>query len=114
MNCRILARVKLAMLLLAISSRAQNNTEIVNGIRIWRGRYDNCDHSYRVFLPKGAIAQSHATDAPNHGFAISLSEPATTKPFQRDLPRIAEVYFEPDVQEVRSPRAYFDQYDKEA
>jgi hypothetical protein len=78
---------------------------------IWRERYGNCDHGYFVNLPPGIIGHGSHSPSPNHGILISAKNPGITTDVTVEEQRLVEVYDSPDAAELRSPRAYVDEYD---
>lgn len=73
---------------------------------IWRGRYTNCDKGWAVDLPTGVVAHGSLPPNPNHGFLISVANPATTAEVNLDDQRIIGIYDEYDAMELHSARAY--------
>ena len=99
------------LLLTAVAAGAQKHWQETDSETLWRGRYRNCDYGYEVMLPTGVLGHGTHSPGSNHGIVISLSDPATTKPFSQDGPRMIFVWNEYAPDDVNTPRAYFEQLD---
>jgi hypothetical protein len=77
---------------------------------IWRERYGNCDHGYFVNLAPGVIGHASRSPSPNHGILISAKDPGIAAQVTLEEPRLVEVYDSSDAADLRSPRAYVEQY----
>jgi hypothetical protein len=50
------------------------STQVPTGVPVYVGRYTNGDYGFSVTVPKNLKAFGTPDPAPNHGFAISISE----------------------------------------
>ena len=111
MCCRIARALGIAMVaVLALAAMPQKNEEAEG---LYQAAYRNCEHGWAVKLPSGVVA--HGGDPKSaRGFVVSPAEPATKRLLQLGAPRLIYFYDDFDSTNLGSPRAYFDQYDKEA
>jgi len=114
-NCRIWPRATLALVvLLAAGVSNSQESRKTQEVGFYESVYRNCEHAYAVKLPPRVIAHAGDPAPAQHGFLISPSDPGTRKNIPLDSPRLIDVYDDFDSTELGTPRAYFDQYDKEA
>jgi len=111
MRLRIAAWPVAMALLFVLGAKPQDREETEG---LYDSVYRNCEHGWAVRLPPGVIAHGGDPRPAQHGFLISPPQPGTRKVLNLDAARLIDFYDDLDSTEIVSPRAYFDQYDKEA